>query len=275
MTTAKQAAQQQPEQQAQQYPQQQASEAPALPPGLYPIPVMTSERIDLLLSDLIDLLNEPEDIAKDATNPAFSRNGGGGKYPTLEATLGVVRPLCALHRFGLLQCSVTPSAPNLVAVQSVLLHKSGQWVGMLLELPVTKADAQGVGGGLTYARRYSALALTGRAPMDDDAETTKGKQGETTKTGTQATGQGSRPTQAATQAATSTVTQAAQAAAADVIAPDQVAIVRDLIKEAKMDAAKVLQFAGATRVEEINPTMYAKVVKKLQATIAAAKTAAQ
>jgi len=112
------------------------------------------------------------------------------------------------------------------------------------------------------AKAFLISDAGGRMDAEGDAETDRAAK-ETQATVT------------AAKAATSTVTQAAQAAAAQVIAPDQVAIVRDLIKEAQMDAAKVLQFAGATKVEEINLTMYAKVIKKLQATIAAAKTAAQ
>lgn len=260
MAQAQQTANQQPQQQAQQCAEQQPQQVAPIPVGLYPIPVSTSERIDLLLPDLIDLLNEPEDVSKDATNPAFARNGGGGKYATLEATLGVIRPLCALHSLALFQAVVPGSQPNLVAVQSLLLHKSGQWVGMLLELPITKADAQGVGAGITYARRYAALALTGRAPMDDDGEATKGREGARTTTTPPSS-------QAATQAATSAVTQAAQAAAAEVIAPDQVAIVRDLCKQANVPEATVLKAAGARRFEDMTPAMYNRSVTRLQLTI--------
>jgi hypothetical protein len=38
----------------------------------------------------------------------------------------------------------------------------------VLNLPVSKADAQGYGSALTYARRYSLAAACGVAPEDDD-----------------------------------------------------------------------------------------------------------
>ena len=49
-----------------------------------------------------------------------------------------------------------------------LLHgKSGEWMEWTMSIPV-KADAQGAGSGITYARRYATSAILGIIQDDDD-----------------------------------------------------------------------------------------------------------
>jgi hypothetical protein len=55
-----------------------------------------------------------------------------------------------------------------VIVVTRLAHTSGEWIEGELAVPVSKADAQGYGSALTYARRYGLCAITGIAPEDDD-----------------------------------------------------------------------------------------------------------
>ena len=51
----------------------------------------------------------------------------------------------------------------------MLIHESGETLsGGKLHVPATKQDAPGYGSSLTYARRYSLMAVTGIAPEDDD-----------------------------------------------------------------------------------------------------------
>ena len=50
----------------------------------------------------------------------------------------------------------------------MLIHASGQWLSNTFTMPVSKADAQGVGSAITYARRYALAAMVGVAPEDDD-----------------------------------------------------------------------------------------------------------
>jgi hypothetical protein len=49
------------------------------------------------------------------------------------------------------------------------VHESGATMSSgLLHVPASKQDAQGYGSALTYARRYSLMAICGIAPEDDD-----------------------------------------------------------------------------------------------------------
>lgn len=51
----------------------------------------------------------------------------------------------------------------------LLAHESGQWIESDLAIPLSKADAQGVGSALTYARRYHlSMMLNVASETDDD-----------------------------------------------------------------------------------------------------------
>jgi len=57
---------------------------------------------------------------------------------------------------------------NEAGVITRLMHTSGQWIESTLWLPVGKADAQGVGAAITYARRYALQSILGVPAADDD-----------------------------------------------------------------------------------------------------------
>lgn len=102
-----------------------------------------------------------ESIKKAATNPAFK-----SKYADLAHVVEGVIPALNDAGVGVLQ---SPSYDGeLVGVTTTLLHESGASVTGTLHLRPTKNDPQGVGSAITYARRYSLLAMTGAAPEDDD-----------------------------------------------------------------------------------------------------------
>jgi len=58
-----------------------------------------------------------------------------------------------------------------VAVETVLLHESGEWISSRTVLPLVKRDPQAVGSAITYARRYGLSAILGIHQEDDDANT--------------------------------------------------------------------------------------------------------
>jgi hypothetical protein len=55
-----------------------------------------------------------------------------------------------------------------VEVETMILHKSGEYLAETLFMPVSKYDAHGVGSGITYARRYGLMSLLCLAADDDD-----------------------------------------------------------------------------------------------------------
>lgn len=108
-----------------------------------------------------------ESIKKAATNPAFR-----SKYADLAHVVEGVVP--ALNEAGVGVMQFPSFNGDLVGVTTTLLHESGASVTGTLHMRPTKNDPQGVGSAITYARRYSLLAITGSAPEDDDGNAASG-----------------------------------------------------------------------------------------------------
>jgi hypothetical protein len=106
-------------------------------------------------------------LRKEATNPAFK-----SKYADLAAVVEAVLPALNEHGFGLMQPPHSDGA--LVEVETILLHESGGYIRSVLGLRPSKADPQGVGSAITYARRYALQSISGIAPEDDDGNAASG-----------------------------------------------------------------------------------------------------
>ena len=99
---------------------------------------------------------------KDKTNPAFR-----SKYADLGACIDAVED--ALLANGIAVYHESTEDPAGITVECVLLHESGETIrGGKLHVPAVKHDPQGFGSAMTYARRYSLMAVCGIAPEDDD-----------------------------------------------------------------------------------------------------------
>lgn len=99
---------------------------------------------------------------KDTANPFFK-----SKYADLASCWDAARAALPSHGLCIIQ-TTRASEKDEVAVITRLAHESGEWIEGELALPVSKADAQGYGSALTYARRYGLCAIVGIAPEDDD-----------------------------------------------------------------------------------------------------------
>ena len=106
-------------------------------------------------------------IAKDGKNPAFR-----SRYATLDGIMAAVRPALAANGLAVVQGAIHPETdgPKLVglAVESVLVHTSGEWMATMVPVPVTKSDAHGLGSALSYGRRYGISALLALTTDEDD-----------------------------------------------------------------------------------------------------------
>jgi hypothetical protein len=100
---------------------------------------------------------------KDSTNPHFK---------TAYADLASIWDACRapLANAGLSIVQLVSSDPTHAIVETILAHSSGEWVSSTLAVPLTKADAQGLGSAITYGRRYALAAIVGVCPADDDGE---------------------------------------------------------------------------------------------------------
>jgi len=130
--------------------------------------MQSSEQINELAAALVLAQGEIENASKTSSNPHFK-----SKYADLAEVINCTRPVFAKHGLAVSQC---PSYEGgIVSVETVLIHKSGQWMSSTISSPVSKQDAQGVGSAITYCRRYSLAAVAGIAQEDDDANSAVGK----------------------------------------------------------------------------------------------------
>lgn len=110
-------------------------------------------------------------IPKDGKNPHFSNT-----YATYEQVMEVLHPL--LRKEGLMICHSfdKPLNEGQIAVTTKLVSPSNMInsedlvLETTLYIPMTKNDPQMAGSAITYAKRYSVLAMLGLGTEDDDGE---------------------------------------------------------------------------------------------------------
>ena len=125
----------------------------------------TSENINEISMALAKAQGLIQPASKDSENPFFK-----SKYADISAFREIIRKpmsdngLAILQDVGVLDFIVT--------IITRIIHSSGQWIEFgPLSIPCGKRDAQGIGGAITYARRYAlqtALCLVSD-DIDDDA----------------------------------------------------------------------------------------------------------
>ena len=98
---------------------------------------------------------------KDSTNPHFK-----SRYADLASCWDACREALAANGLSVVQ--LPEGTGGVVEMTTMLLHTSGQWVSCTGTFPATKADPQGLGSCITYARRYQLCAIVGISPEDDD-----------------------------------------------------------------------------------------------------------
>jgi hypothetical protein len=120
-----------------------------------------SETISQLATALAKAQGEIDDATKKGINPAFR-----SKYADLAAVRGVIREPLAVNDLSIMQFPRTIQGG--VEVETMIVHKSGEFMSETLFMPVNKYDAHGIGSGITYARRYGLMSLLCLAADDDD-----------------------------------------------------------------------------------------------------------
>jgi hypothetical protein len=89
-----------------------------------------------------------------------------GMYVNLAGVLDEVRPVFGKHGVAVVQMPTV--LEGRVVVETMLVHKSGEWIRGEVSAVVPKADPQSIGSAITYLRRYALAAVCGVAQEDDD-----------------------------------------------------------------------------------------------------------
>ena len=122
-----------------------------------------SETSSKVSAALVAAQAEIKNPAFDSTNPHFN-----SQFVSLAGVLEAVRPVLNKHKVALLQ--PTSTAGNMLQVQTVFLHESGEQISFPpIAMPITdKMTVQQLGSTVTYLRRYSLTAALGVAGQEDD-----------------------------------------------------------------------------------------------------------
>lgn len=124
----------------------------------------SSENLNELFKAMAEFRAKVNQPAKNAQNPFFKSS-----YVQLEGVQNAIDE--AIKGTGLSYVQLTHNTENGVAVETVIMHSSGQWLstGGLALNPVKK-DPQGYGSAISYQRRYQLAAAFGiTSDLDDDA----------------------------------------------------------------------------------------------------------
>lgn len=162
-------------------------------------------------------------IVKNAKNPHFKSD-----YADLNICLATVTPILEKHGILLLQPSDLKDSGHHV-IRTMLIHvESGEMLTSDYPIHPVKPGPQNEGSAVTYARRYSLLAMLAMAAQDDDGNAA----------------------QAAQTPARSTAAQQKQ--------------IVNLLTQKGRDEAKMLQWLGADAITSLTSDQAERALRELK-----------
>ncbi len=123
----------------------------------------TSSAIDKLAPALTKAQGEIKNATKSAVNPHFKN-----RYVPLDEMIPVCKEALNANGISFVQGAEQSESGEVLHLSTMLLHTSGQFIESTLTMRPVKADPQGIGSCITYARRYALAAICGVASEDDD-----------------------------------------------------------------------------------------------------------
>lgn len=129
--------------------------------------MLISSEIAELATALAKAQGAMDSATKSNVNPHFK-----SRYADLAAVRDAMREPFAANGLSVVQGLRTVQGG--IEVETVLFHSSGQSIRETLMVPVARMDAQGLGSGATYGRRYALMSMIGLASEDDDGNAVSG-----------------------------------------------------------------------------------------------------
>jgi hypothetical protein len=128
-----------------------------------PAIIAHSDQLDQLATALAKAQADIVGAKKDSANPFFKSD-----YADLASVWTACRKPLTANGLAVVQMPIMEAGA--VAVSTLLLHASGQWVRSTLHANPKDLGPQAVGSVITYLRRYALAAMAGVPQIDDDAE---------------------------------------------------------------------------------------------------------
>jgi hypothetical protein len=132
------------------------------------VTVKTSESIKEIAGALAKAQAEMGRVVKDKTAKVQMKTGGSYSfdYADLASVLDAVKPALAKHGIAVVQTAALEG--DKVAVETRLIHASGEWLESTLAVKPEDVAPQKIGSAITYARRYALSCMVGVASEEDD-----------------------------------------------------------------------------------------------------------
>lgn len=121
-----------------------------------------SESVKNLAAALIAVQKALPRVEKDKVNPFFN-----SRYAGLDTVMSLALKALTEQGLGVSQ-TVGRAEDGASTLTTILLHESGEWISDTQPLLLVKADPQGQGSAITYARRYAVMSMLGLVAEDDD-----------------------------------------------------------------------------------------------------------
>ena len=100
-------------------------------------------------------------VEPNQTNPHFK-----SKFVSLDHLIAKTRPVLNAHGLAIVQRPTTVEGKP--ALETRVIHTSGQSLSSVMPLILQREDMQGLGAAITYARRYAWAAALGICADEDD-----------------------------------------------------------------------------------------------------------
>ena len=114
-----------------------------------------------LIESLVKAQSEMTHAQLDQINPQWK-----SKFASLKSVIDAVKP--ALNANGIFFMQISHPVDTGVGIETVFLKGDEKLSGGIVVVPVDKANAQGLGSSMTYAKRYSLAVACGISASEDD-----------------------------------------------------------------------------------------------------------
>lgn len=102
-------------------------------------------------------------------NPKKASKGYNWKYADLVEVTESINESLIENKLTVVQMPISSlqDGKALMGVKTIVMHESGETIENEFSTPLTDLDPKGVGGFITYYRRYALLAIFGLAPEEE------------------------------------------------------------------------------------------------------------
>jgi len=113
------------------------------------------------------------DLQLNIKNPTRNKKAYNYYYADMDEVLECIKRPCIDHGFSVVQMPYNDE--EILGVETLLVHKSGEFIKARFGSKPSKSDPQSVGSHISYYRRYSLLSMFNLSQEDDDGASASGR----------------------------------------------------------------------------------------------------